>query len=58
MKLIAILFQIAGLLFILGAGIGSFFNMIPPSVNVNQILIFGTVFVTTGIIMRRKQESL
>jgi flagellar motor component MotA len=58
MKLIAILFQIAGLLFILGAGIGSFFNIIPPSVSVKQMLIFGTVFVTTGIIMRRKQESL
>ncbi|MBY0597304.1 hypothetical protein [Bacillus bingmayongensis] len=56
MKIMGILFIIAGLFLIIGTGIGTTFRVIPSSISVPTCLLFGTVFVTTGSIIRKKEK--
>ncbi|MDZ5607494.1 hypothetical protein U2I54_10425 [Bacillus pseudomycoides] len=56
MKIMGILFIIAGLFLIIGTGIGTTFCVIPSSISVPTCLLFGTVFVTTGSIIRKKEK--
>ncbi|MBC6974429.1 hypothetical protein H9I32_19195 [Bacillus sp. Xin] len=56
MKIIGILFSIAGFLLIIGTGIGTTIHVIPSSISVSTCLLFGTVFVTTGSIIRKRKN--
>lgn len=56
MKVIGSFFVIVGLLLIIGTGIGVTFHVIPTHISVPTCLIFGTVFVTTGNIIRKKEN--
>lgn len=56
MKIMSLIFIIAGLLLIIGTGIGTTIHVIPSSISVPTCLLFGTVFVTTGSIIRKKEK--
>lgn len=56
MKAVGIFLVIVGLLFIIGTGVGVTFHVIPTHISVPTCLIFGTVFVTTGNIIRKKEN--
>ncbi|MEH6889793.1 hypothetical protein V7024_08735 [Bacillus sp. JJ864] len=56
MKTMGAFFVIAGLLLIIGTGIGVTFHVIPTHISVPTCLIFGTVFVTTGNIIQKKEN--
>ncbi|WP_336481627.1 hypothetical protein [Bacillus sp. FJAT-53711] len=55
MKIKGTFFIIVGLLFIIGTGIGVTIHFIPTHISVPTCLLFGTVFMTTGNIMRKKK---
>ncbi|MBO1579082.1 hypothetical protein [Bacillus sp. XF8] len=56
MKIIGNLFITVGLLLIIGAGIGTALHLIPANISVLTCLLFGTVFVTSGNIIRKKEK--
>ncbi|MGG2064445.1 hypothetical protein [Bacillus sp. S14(2024)] len=56
MKIMGTFFIIVGLLFIIGTGLGVTLHFIPTHISVPTCLIFGTVFMTTGNIMRNKEN--
>ena len=56
MKIIGAFFIIIGCLLIIGTGIGTTLHLIPSSISVPTCLLFGTVFVTTGSIIREKEK--
>ncbi|SFI49008.1 MULTISPECIES: hypothetical protein [unclassified Bacillus (in: firmicutes)] len=56
MKGMGSFFVIVGLLLIIGAGLGVTFHFIPTHISVPTCLLFGTVFVTTGNIIRKKEN--
>ncbi|KEK26148.1 hypothetical protein [Bacillus gaemokensis] len=56
-KIIGSLFIIVGFLLIIGIGIGTTLHVILSSISVPICLLFGTVFVTTGNIIRKKTNA-
>lgn len=56
MKMMGSFLMVTGLLLIIGTGIGITFHVIPTHISVPTCLIFGTVFVTTGNIIRKKEN--
>lgn len=55
-KIIGGLFIIVGFLLIVGIGIGMTLDLVPSSISVSTYLLFGTVFVTSGSIIRKKEK--
>ncbi|MEH7462496.1 hypothetical protein V7166_10565 [Bacillus thuringiensis] len=56
MKIMGNFLMVAGLLFIIGTGLGVTFHFIPTHISAPTCLLFGTVFVTTGNIIRKKEN--
>ncbi|WP_289396220.1 hypothetical protein [Bacillus sp. DX1.1] len=56
MKIIGSLFIVVGFLLIVDTGIGMTLHLVPSYISVSTCLLFGTVFVTSGSIIRKKEK--